>query len=184
MWCRWPACGRWFCLCRACDRGHRYCSDLCRALGTKAREHKARKEYEQSEKGRENNRKRQQRHRDRKLEARDRLRRTSSNARSEKATSRVTDRTSQAVLDALEWVNANEGNLPNPAQILVVYALRAEGEQQASTVAKKATGPGRRGTFACCHRCGRPGRVVRRRRPRGRFRWVDPKSERQRRQRE
>jgi hypothetical protein len=184
VWCRWPACGRWFCLCRACDRGHRYCSDLCRALGAEASKRKARRTYAKSKKGRKNNRKRQQRHRDRKREVLERLRRSSNDAQSKKTSPRVTDRTSQAVLDALEWLNAKKENLPNSAQILVVRAGRAEGEQRVSTVAKRSSEPGQCGTFACCHRCGRPGRVVRRRRPRGRFRWVDPKSERRRRQRE
>ncbi|MFC1482475.1 hypothetical protein ACFL51_01580 [Myxococcota bacterium] len=177
--CRWPACGRWFYLCRACDRGHRYCSDLCRALGTEARKRKARRKYEKTKKGRRSNRKRQKRYRKGQREALERLRRMSNSARAKKTTSGVTDRSSQTVLEALEWGHGHE-KVPYPAQILVARSRQATVESQASKVARAPSGPSRRGTFACCHRCGRRGRVVRQRRSRGRFRYAEPRAGRQR----
>jgi hypothetical protein len=164
VWCPWLACGRRYCLCRACDRGHRYCSDRCRIWGTQARKRRARRKYEKTEKGRENNRKRQQRHRERQRLA-------ASGDPAKELSPDVTDRSSQGAVDGFEWGNEHE-NRPNHAQILVARAQRAAVEQRDSKVAHAPSEPERRGASEYCHRCGRPGRVVRRRRPRGRFRWA------------
>ena len=63
--CWW--CGRWFCLCRRCYRGHRYCGKRCRKAARKAQQDAARRRHIASdpEAAREDNAQRQRDHRDR-----------------------------------------------------------------------------------------------------------------------
>lgn len=63
-------CERWFCLCRRCYRGHRYCGKRCRKVARKAQQDEARSRHLASdpEAAREDNAQRQRDHRDRQRE--------------------------------------------------------------------------------------------------------------------
>jgi hypothetical protein len=52
-------CGRLFALCRACDRGHRYCSVFCRLQGQRAVRRRATKRYRASQEARDDHRDRE-----------------------------------------------------------------------------------------------------------------------------
>jgi len=55
--CRW--CQRTFTICRCCDRGHAYCSDVCARAGRRASCRAANRRHRQSEEGRLDQRDRQ-----------------------------------------------------------------------------------------------------------------------------
>lgn len=60
-----PECDAAFCLCCACDRGHRYCGAACRRAARGRAQQRARRKYARSERGRRKNRERQRRFRQR-----------------------------------------------------------------------------------------------------------------------
>lgn len=47
--CRW--CGKIFCICQSCWRGHAYCSDGCRSVSKRKAHQEAQKRYRKTEKG-------------------------------------------------------------------------------------------------------------------------------------
>jgi len=164
--CRREGCGRWFYLCRSCDRGHRYCSDSCRRQARKKTLLDARRKYARSWRGRLSNRIRQRRHR---------LRNPLQSRVSEET---VTDHSSPGSLGVVCSVGNGSaaqqrflvGDIPvaqNPMHSAHPCKTQAE--------AGFAPGSGERLStqvvFARCHRCGRLGRVVNQGAPRGRFRW-------------
>ncbi len=59
--CRW--CHFSFFLCRACWRGHAYCSDACRTAGKLKNRREAQRRYRQTEKGKKNHREAENRRR-------------------------------------------------------------------------------------------------------------------------
>lgn len=68
--CRAPACGARFFLCRACDRGQGYCSARCRAQARAQQLRSARQRHQRSAAGRLDHRERQRRYRRRLAERR------------------------------------------------------------------------------------------------------------------
>jgi hypothetical protein len=54
--CANPACARGFFICRRCDRGNRYCSAPCAAVGRAASVRAAKARHQRSEEGREDHR--------------------------------------------------------------------------------------------------------------------------------
>ena len=61
--CRAPACGARFFLCRACDRGQCYCCAVCRTQARTQQLRNARQRHQQSDAGRRDHRDRQRRYR-------------------------------------------------------------------------------------------------------------------------
>lgn len=60
-------CERWFGICRPCDRGHRYCGELCRHEAREESKRKARRKHQKSPEGREDHREHQRAHRERRV---------------------------------------------------------------------------------------------------------------------
>jgi hypothetical protein len=158
--CHWPECLRVFLLCRRHDRGQRYCSRLCRMRAGRRRTQKARQRYARSDKGKRNNRERQRRFR-----ARWRSAPKPGRAKS------VTDHSSQTVEEEASWTGAATKSPPEPDRrpeslcVRLGVADAALERRPPSAWLPRQYVPGR------CSICGRPGVVVRRVSPRGRFRW-------------
>jgi hypothetical protein len=61
--CRGQACGAVFYVCRSCDRGQRYCSDVCRTSARRAQRRAANGRHQQSPEGKADHRDRQREYR-------------------------------------------------------------------------------------------------------------------------
>ena len=61
--CALSECGKMFCICRRCYRGHRYCSDACRSISRRRQVDAARRRYCQSIDNKREQRDRQRRRR-------------------------------------------------------------------------------------------------------------------------
>ena len=59
--CRW--CGLIFCICRACFRGHAYCSEPCRLAGKRKNHREAQRRYRRTDKGKKSHREAENRRR-------------------------------------------------------------------------------------------------------------------------
>lgn len=68
--CHAKGCGALFWICRHCDRGHRYCSDRCRAKARREQRRAANRRHQQSPEGRLDHRDRQRAYRKRLARAR------------------------------------------------------------------------------------------------------------------
>jgi hypothetical protein len=66
--CVWAGCGAIFYICRSCDRGHRYCGDVCRQKSRRQQRREANRRYQLSLEGKLDHRDRQQAFRDRQRE--------------------------------------------------------------------------------------------------------------------
>ncbi len=164
---RCKRCDRCFNLCRSCDRGQRYCSDDCRYHGHQKILQKARRKYANSEKGKQNNRERQRRWRKRMLLKLNCLEK------------KVTDPSSQQsdVVVCLSHENKRFDESGRAVQGVIKKAKNIFAESFYSCVESKDQPEKKQGTSAlenraCCYECGRPGVIVRKRRRRGRFRWI------------
>ena len=67
--CREPACGEAFWICRSCDRGQRYCSDRCRLKARRRQRREANLRHQKSPEGRLDHRDRQRAYRLRRARA-------------------------------------------------------------------------------------------------------------------
>jgi hypothetical protein len=141
--CEW--CHGEFVLCRACFRGHRYCSGPCRQQGRQTQVCLARQRYGRTDKGRQNNRERQ---------CRLRVRRCLEDARLEgRERPKVTDQTSplqdpQPNMDsAREWTVATRPQRTRAGANPTCWSECGPGPALASEDR--------------CQRCGREGVVVR-----------------------
>ena len=67
--CRGDGCGSPFWICRSCDRGHRYCSPLCRQRNRRRQLREANRRYQRSTEGRLDHRDRQRAYRERQRRA-------------------------------------------------------------------------------------------------------------------
>lgn len=174
-------CSQVFFVCQRCDYGRRYCGEPCRSEVRERIEHRARRDYALSKKGRLNNRERQRRFR--------RLHRTSGNKSQGKQNS-VTDQSSQVGLPGVSCSHGETPAEPGPADqpatapsapaALVHRALcqplaaqaELEATKKAAELAAKAASraSGCAVRVAQCHFCGAWGVVVEMTSTRGRFR--------------
>jgi len=193
-------CGVVFYLCSACDRGHRYCSDACRQAARRSSLHRARLKYARSERGRKKNRDRARRFRRRhgsrpprrarrrparsEQDHRDRARRFQQRHGEWRKISKKRNGSpfsSQAECALMRaWHPCSRplqplvaGVSPDPS------GLRLSWKPPQRSVCARPAPMRRRGdprealavhSAARCHLCGRPGRIVRSRHRRGRFR--------------
>ena len=149
-------CGCRFYLCRRCDRGDRYCGDLCQRQGRERSLRRARLTYARSPKGRRNNRERQRNHRRRHRRA----------LQSLALQETVTDHSSQG-----SHRDVRSSHEQGSAQVSGPAAAEARSCVQAPARIEAPLWPaGDEREVAQCHRCGRPGVVVFGLSTRGRFR--------------
>lgn len=151
--CQWEVCGRVFLLCRSCDRGHRYCSHLCRTLARAFILRKARLKYAASRKGKKNNAERQRRWRQCRHEKPENFEKT------------VTEHSSQASPDVLysvqhrSWkrIDACRPSLRSAQEVRLPVRTGLEHDTHRTGSGSLPVGVLRIG---CCRRCGREGIVV------------------------
>ena len=160
-------CSRLFLLCRSCDRGQSYCSKECRTQSRHEILDRARQKYSHSEKGMQNNCERQRRWRKRHV------------LKGVVCGETVTDPSSQletAVVSLCEQGAGFQEISHDGQPFIIAGEIVVSGRVDPHYDNKK--GPeisptqGHRGSHGCCHLCGRTGVIDRKRRRRGRFRWI------------
>ncbi len=148
-----PECDVVFWLCCACDRGHRYCGTDCRRVARRRAQHRARRKYARSERGRRNNRERQRRFRRRHPGYRQEI-------SSQRNGSLFSSPAKCVVLRVCH-------TLPHPSPVVSSWPDPANPASKARATARSSVEDGGRH----CHLCGCAGGVVRQHHRRGRFRW-------------
>ncbi len=167
-----PKCEVVFWLCCACDRGHRYCSTDCRRVARQRAQHRARRKYARSERGRRKNRERQRRFRQRHPGYRQRI----SGKRNGSLFSSPAKCVVLRVCRTLPHPSAVVSSRPDPAKARSGWAprersaCRRDSPCSVSKVRATARSPVEDGGRHC-HLCGCAGDVVRQHNRRGRFRW-------------